>query len=94
MKTSFENPMLGELIALCLQEGILDSNNEMGFEKRDLIDEGLIDSMGLLSLQSLIEDAYGLLIPQELFVMELRTLESIAGHLVSAQVTPKNKVDR
>jgi acyl carrier protein len=72
---------LHQLVELCKREGILESDLKPGFEKQDLIDAGIIDSMGLLSLQTLIEEHYRLTIPQELFVMELRTLESIAKHL-------------
>lgn len=76
-----EKNTIRELTKLCKQEGILEPDNVPGFENEDLVDSGVIDSMGLLSLQSMIEEHYDVLIPQELFIMELRSLTSIAAYL-------------
>ena len=82
---------LWELTELCKQEGILELDIMPGFESADLVDSGIIDSMGLLSLQTMIEEHYGVLIPQELFIMELRSLTSIAVYLDSHKLSQNQK---
>jgi acyl carrier protein len=47
----------------------------------DLVESGLVDSMGLLMLASMIEDIYEVVIPEAVFVAELRTLARIAGYI-------------
>jgi len=47
----------------------------------DLIESGLVDSMSLMMLASLIEDTYQVVIPEAVFVAELRTLERVAAYV-------------
>ncbi len=47
----------------------------------DLVDSGVVDSMGLVSLQAAVEGEFGVRIPEAVFVAELRTLDAVAAHL-------------
>ena len=47
------------------------------------MESGQIDSMGLVHLQALIEDAFGVRIPAEVFVAELHTFSKIASYVES-----------
>jgi hypothetical protein len=53
----------------------------------DLLESGLIDSMGLLTLQSVADETYGVFIPDAVFIAQLRTLGRIAAHIDEA-ITP------
>lgn len=79
------------LIQLCHELGVFpDSVQCDAFE--DLIDSGLIDSMGLMYIQEIIHDKFGLEIGTELFIAELRNIRSIAIYLV--QQLPAQELEK
>ena len=78
MTTSPE--MFASLFQHCVENGVFARGVHVKPDD-DLVDSGLIDSMGLLMLASMIEDIYEVVIPEAVFVAELRTLARIAGHI-------------
>jgi acyl carrier protein len=71
------------LLATCQASGLFAAEVPVDCDA-DLVESGLIDSMGLLTLQSLAEETYGVLIPEAIFVAELRTLTQVAAYLDGA----------
>jgi fatty-acyl-CoA synthase len=71
---------LEKLIDHCLEGGVFSRETAVDVNL-DLVESGLIDSMGLLMLQSLIAESYGVEIPEAVFVAELRSLQRIASYL-------------
>lgn len=69
------------LVGLCLEQGVIEPDAAELSPDADLIESGVVDSMGLYSLRSLIKDRYGVEIPEALFIGELRTLRQIAAFL-------------
>ncbi|MGD0679569.1 MAG: phosphopantetheine-binding protein [Polyangiaceae bacterium] len=49
----------------------------------DLIEAGQVDSMGLVQLQALVEESFGVVVPVAVFVAELRTIARVAAYLES-----------
>ena len=47
----------------------------------DLVESGHIDSMGLMTLQHLLEEIYGVSVTAPEFLAQFRTLERLAAHL-------------
>jgi len=72
--------VLPGLLECCIEQGVFESETAID-PSVDLVESGLVDSMGLMMLASLIEEAYDLVIPEALFVAELRTLARIAAYL-------------
>src|SRR3954469_9993784 len=72
--------LLGSLLGRCVEDGVF-ARETLVDPSEDLVESGLVDSMGLLMLAALIEETYEVTIPEALFVAELRTLARIAGHL-------------
>jgi acyl carrier protein len=72
--------VLPGLLECCIEQGLFvgEAAIDPGV---DLVESGLVDSMGLMMLASLIEETYDLVIPEALFVAELRTLAAIAAYL-------------
>lgn len=77
--------LLEELCGFCRDNGIFRDGVEIDPDL-DLIDSGLMDSMGLATLQAWIQERYGLEIAPEVFLMELRTLSALSRRL--ADTTP------
>lgn len=69
------------LLAACLEEGLFENEAVPAIWKKDLIDAGAIDSMGLLALEGILETEFGASVPHEIMVAELRTLEKLALYL-------------
>jgi acyl carrier protein len=72
--------LLGNLLGRCVEDGVFARETHVN-PADDLVESGLVDSMGLLMLAALIEETYEVTIPEALFVAELRTLARIAAHL-------------
>jgi acyl carrier protein len=72
--------LLGNLLGRCVEDGVFAREAHVD-PAEDLVESGLVDSMGLLMLAALIEETYDITIPEALFVAELRTLGRIAAHL-------------
>lgn len=47
----------------------------------DIIESGIIDSMGLLTMQGAIEEVFDVRIPKVVFIAELRCLRAITEYL-------------
>lgn len=69
------------LFFLCHENGIFPSEIKQLDPMEDLIDQGLIDSMGLMYMQGIIHENFALEINIELFIAELRNIQSIATYL-------------
>lgn len=70
-----------ELFAACLEQGLFEAADAPGIWNADLIDSGAIDSMGLLTLEGILEEDFGVAIPHEMLVAELRTLNKLAEYV-------------
>jgi len=71
------------LVALCIANGIFPNDTRPGPDE-DLVESGFIDSMGLLAMQCLIDENYGVSIPAVVFAVELRTINGVARYLDAA----------
>ena len=76
--------ILATLLQHCVSQGVL-VQSEFVDPNADLVDTGQVDSMGLVQLQALIEQLFGVVIPGPVFVAELRTLARIAAYLEREQ---------
>jgi acyl carrier protein len=75
------------LITECVALGLFANGAAIDCDV-DLLESGMIDSMGLMALQSEAEETYGVYIPQAVFIAELRTLAKVAAYIDGA-VTPE-----
>jgi acyl carrier protein len=71
------------LINLCHRNGIFMSENIEEFYYDNLIETGIIDSMGVVYLQDQIETHYKVAISLEQFVGELHTLDRLVYFLAA-----------
>ena len=72
--------VLASLLHHCAESGVFV--REAAVDSRvDLLESGLVDSMGIVMLAALIEDTYNVIIPEAVFVAELRTLARVAAYL-------------
>lgn len=71
------------LLYLCHENGIFPAEIELDHydPSEDLIEQGIIDSMGLVYMQGIIHENFDLEIELELFVVELRNIQAIATYL-------------
>jgi acyl carrier protein len=71
------------LLYLCHENGIFPSEIELEHydSSEDLIEQGIIDSMGLVYMQGIIHENFNLEIELELFIAELRNIQAIAIYL-------------
>jgi acyl carrier protein len=69
-----------QLLAQCHALGLLTSGGEVDCDA-DLLECGLIDSMGLLTLQSIADETYGVFIPDTVFIAQLRTINKISTYI-------------
>jgi len=72
--------VLATLLQHCLEDGVFARGAQVN-PGDDLIESGLVDSMGLVMLASLIEETYQVVIPEAVFVAELRTLARVAAYV-------------
>jgi len=73
--------LTNHLMQLCHENGIFHPEMEQPKPMDDLIDNGLIDSMGMVYMQGVIAEEFALEIELELFIAELRNMHSIAAYL-------------
>jgi acyl carrier protein len=78
--TMMRPQILKHLLNRCVEDGLFVQDVPID-PSADMIESGQIDSMGLLALQSLIEETYSVVIPEAIFVGELRNLERVADYL-------------
>ncbi len=71
------------LVFLCHENGIFPAEIELEHydSSEDLIEQGIIDSMGLVYMQGIIHENFNLEIELELFIAELRNIQAIAIYL-------------
>jgi acyl carrier protein len=72
--------ILAILLEHCVSQGVFVQSESVD-PNADLVETGQVDSMGLVQLQALIEELFGVSIPGPVFVAELRTLARIAAYL-------------
>ena len=70
-----------EVLKMCEEYDILIEVDTQGLLQADLIESGIIDSTGLITMQGAIEEQFQLHIPSELFAGELRNIHSIAVYI-------------
>ena len=71
------------LMHLCHEYGIFHSQTNDNNKMDDLIDTGLIDSMGFMYMQAMIHEKLTVELTPELFITELRDIQSIAVYVVN-----------
>jgi len=76
--------MIAYLLSLCESHGALSLENGIPDKDEDLIINGRIDSMGLVYMQSVIENEFSIELPIAILITELRTIHLIATHLVES----------
>jgi len=69
------------LLKICHDSGIFISDNVEDVYYDDLIESGIIDSMGVVCLQDQIETHYHIAISIDQFVAELHTLDKLVNYL-------------
>lgn len=69
------------LLHLCHEHGVFPPEIQQCNPTDDLIESGLIDSMGLMYIQGIILEKFSIDLKLELFIAELRTIQSIASYL-------------
>jgi len=72
--------VLASLLQHCAENGVFVGEAAVD-SGADLLESGLVDSMGIVMLAALIEDTYNVIIPEAVFVAELRTLARVAAYL-------------
>ncbi len=73
-----------QLMALCAEYEVFGEATPEVYGSVDLVEHGLIDSMGTVYLQEMISEHYGLEIPPEMFALELRTMDALVVYISSA----------
>jgi acyl carrier protein len=82
MKTT--DNALHALIDVCETEGIFPLDDLAPLADDDLFELGLVDSLSLTLLQTVIEETFSVAIPVEVIVGELRTLRDTAAYIRTA----------
>jgi acyl carrier protein len=72
---------LHKLITLCQEYEIIPKQNIEDNLDADLLEAGIIDSMGVVLFQELLSEKFGIEVPTEKFIIELRTLRSISDYV-------------
>ena len=71
------------LINVCHDIGIFNEKNIEEIYHCDLIESGIVDSMGVVCLQNQIETEFNVSISLEQFIAELHTLDKLVNFLVA-----------
>ena len=71
------------LFNVCHESGIFTDNNIEEVYHCDLIESGIVDSMGVVCLQSQIETHYNISISLEQFIAELNSLDKLVDFLAA-----------
>lgn len=69
------------ILSMLYEYDIIDNSVGTNIFDHDFLEMGIVDSMGLISLQAAIEETFSLTIPEELFIGELRTIKSIISYI-------------
>ncbi|AOE49301.1 phosphopantetheine-binding protein [Kangiella sediminilitoris] len=77
---------LYKLIVLCQEYEIIPKDNIEQQLDADLLEAGIIDSMGVVLFQELLSEKFDIDVPTEKFIIELRTLRAISDY-VQLQLT-------
>ncbi len=67
-------------LALCYEHGIISPDEEIDCTM-DLVESGMIDSMGIMILQSIIDENYNIFVPEPVFVAELRSINDVLHYI-------------
>lgn len=73
------------LIALLEHHGIVPAGLPPAAWRTSLLDQGLMDSMGVVHMLELIREAFGVEIDPDVLAGELTTLDAVAEHLAARQ---------
>lgn len=76
-----------KIIEICEELDILERNNFDKYIDVDLYEGGFVDSMSLTYLGAVIDNYFGIEIPVEMFIVELRTINSIIEYIKDIQLT-------
>jgi len=68
-------------VDLCVEHGLLDGGQVETMLNDDLIESGMLDSMGIVTVQTMIQETYGIDIPTPLFIAELRSINNVIAYL-------------
>ena len=71
------------LFSVCHESGIFTSKNIEEVYHCDLIESGIVDSVGVVCLQNQIETHYKVSISLEQFIAELHTLDKLVNFLAA-----------
>ncbi len=82
--------MTAYLFTLCEEHGVFVIDNGIPDENEDLIFSGRINSMGLVYMQSVIENEFSIELPVAMLIAELRTIHSIAAYLLESISTAQS----
>lgn len=69
------------LLRLCEQHGVVDPDIGTLGRRDDILNSGLIDSMGLTYMQAMIEEEFGVELTTEMLITELRDIDRIAAYV-------------
>jgi acyl carrier protein len=78
------------LLRLCKQHGVVDPGIGTLGRRDDILNSGLIDSMGLIYMQAMIEQEFGVELSTEMLITELRDIDRIAAYV--ARNTPPERI--
>lgn len=70
-----------QLLKLCEEYDIFEDVYAPDLLDIDLVESGILDSRGLMTMQIVIEDKFKLEIPFEMFVAELRNIRRVAAYI-------------
>jgi acyl carrier protein len=68
-------------LELCEEYEIFGDTQRAIYCEADLIEQGLVDSMTTVYLQTIISDHFSIDIPNEVIVLELRTIDDIVRYV-------------
>lgn len=71
------------LFSVCHEVGIFTDKNIEEIYHCDLIESGIVDSMGIVCLQNEIETHFNVSISSEQFIVELHTMDKLVNFLVA-----------
>lgn len=77
------NELSTALISLCQEHGVFSCTDSAVSEQDDILESGLIDSMGVVYMQAVIQEQFNIELATELLVTELRSIKSIAHYMTT-----------
>ena len=73
-----------KLMALCDDYEVFGDVPPSVYGEVDLIEHGLVDSMTTVYMQEMIKENFSLDLPSEIFVLELRSIDTLAAYVQNA----------